>query len=76
MGANLAEATVAAEVLTNDAVVQMVTGKLSKDLILSKVQNIANSFDVTSSAIISLYESKVPQDIIKIMMTPPPPPKQ
>jgi hypothetical protein len=58
----------AGEVLTNDAVVQMVTGKLSKDLIMAKVQNTSNSFDLSASAIISLYESKVPREIIAAMM--------
>ena len=63
-----ARAQAGSEVLTNEAVVQMVTGKLGKDLILSKVQNTPNSFDLTSKAIITLNENKVPREVILAMM--------
>ena len=63
-----ATAQAGAEVLTNDAVVQMVAGKLSKDLILSKIQNTPNSFDLTSGAVIKLTEGKVPHELIMAML--------
>ncbi len=66
----------AGEVLTNESVVQMVTGKLSKDLILAKIQGTKNSFDVTADGLIALTTARVPVEIqramLKAVMTPKP----
>ena len=58
-----------AEVLTNESVVQMIAGKVPKDIMTSKIRTTKSTFDVTSSGLISLASSKVPNDIIKLMMT-------
>ncbi len=57
------------EVLTNQSVIQMVTGKLPKDVILEKIQATKADFDVTSTGLISLNANKVPKDIVKVMMS-------
>ena len=59
------------EVLTNDIVIRMVTAKISKDLIMRKLQVSRSQFDVTAAGMVNLNTNKVPQDIIKAMMLPP-----
>lgn len=56
------------EVLTNDALVQMVNGKVAKALIVTKIQTSPNTFDVTVRGLASLSRSKVPADLIKAAM--------
>ena len=56
------------EVLTNQSVIQMVTAKLPRDVILAKIQSTKANFDVTSDGLVSLNTNKVPKDIIKAMM--------
>ena len=63
-----AQAPAAAEVLSNTSVVNMITGKVSKDLILTKIRNTKSAFDVTASGLVRLHQSKVPQDVILAMM--------
>jgi hypothetical protein len=63
-----AQGSARAEVLTNESVVQMVVGKVPKDLILAKIQSTNSAFDTTADALIALHKSKVPADAIKIMM--------
>jgi hypothetical protein len=58
----------AGEVLTNESVVQMINGKVPKDLIVTKIRTTKSTFDVTSAGLISLNTSKIPSDIIKMMM--------
>ena len=57
-----------AEVLTNESVIQMVTAKIPRDVILEKIQGTRTNFDVTTSGLVSLNTNKVPKDIIKAMM--------
>lgn len=57
-----------AEVLSNATVVQMVAGKLSKNLITGKINSARPGFDLSSDGIISLVGFKVDQDIIKLML--------
>jgi hypothetical protein len=65
------------ETMTNDAIVKLVTAKVQKQIILNKIYAGRPSFDVTTSGLVKLSEAKVPQDIIKVMMDPtPPPPKK
>ena len=56
------------EVLTNESVVQMVVGKVPKDLILAKIQSTSTAFDITANGLVNLYQSKVSTDMIKVMM--------
>jgi hypothetical protein len=58
----------AGEVLTNESIVQMITGKVPKDLIVTKIRTTKSTFDVSSAGLISLNTSKVPSDIMKMMM--------
>ncbi len=62
------------EVLSNESVVHMVTAKVPKQLILAKVQMSRSAFDVSASGLVSLNTSKVPEEVIKAMMLPPPAP--
>jgi hypothetical protein len=62
-------ASAQAEVLTNESITQMIAAKVSKDLITSKIRTTKATYDVSTAGLISLYTSKVPNDIIKLMMT-------
>jgi hypothetical protein len=64
-----AQAAAGGEVLSNTSVVTMITGKVSKDLILTKIRTTKVGFDVTVAGLVRLHQSKVPQDVIKAMMT-------
>lgn len=57
------------EVLTNESVITMVTARIARDVILAKIQSTKTNFDVTSEGLVSLNTNKVPQDVIKVMMT-------
>ena len=56
------------EVLSNATVVQMVAGKLSKDLIVGKINAARPGFDLSSEGLISLVGFKVDQSILKLML--------
>jgi hypothetical protein len=56
------------EILTNKAVIDMVVGKLPKDLIMLKVKGSKAAYDVSSSGLVALNAAKVPKEIIKVMM--------
>ncbi|HEX5068970.1 MAG TPA: hypothetical protein VFV78_02040 [Vicinamibacterales bacterium] len=58
----------APEVISNDSVVQMVAGKVPKDVILAKIHSTANSFDVTPNGLIGLTKSKLDKQIINAMI--------
>lgn len=69
------------ETLNNDAIIQMVNGLLSKDIILLKIQGSKADYDLTTNGIIKLNQNKVSQDVIKGMMaaagaTPATPPRR
>lgn len=57
------------EVLTNETVIQMFTAKVPKGLIVTKVQSTKSSFDITPTGLLQLSTAKVPNDVIKQMMT-------
>src|SRR5688500_4869929 len=48
------------EVLSNTSVVNMIAGKVSKDLILAKIRGTKSGFDVTAAGLVRLHQSKVP----------------
>jgi hypothetical protein len=56
------------ETLTNGSVVQMVMGKVPKDLILTKIRFTRSAFDVTASGLVTLHQSKVENDLVKEMI--------
>lgn len=56
------------EVLTNDAIINMVNSKMSKKIILTKIASTAANFDLTSTAIINLYEKNINDELILKMM--------
>jgi hypothetical protein len=56
------------EVLGNQAVIDMVAGKLSKDLILAKIRTTTAAFDLSAGGLVKLHENKVSEDIIKVML--------
>ena len=56
------------EVLSNATVVQMVSGKLSKDLIVGKINSARPGFDLSSDGLIALVGFKVDQSIVKLML--------
>jgi len=58
----------APEVLSNDSVVQMVAGKVPKDVILAKIHSTGNSFDVTPAGLVSLTKSKLDKAVINAMI--------
>ncbi len=60
-----------AEVLTNSEIVQMVLGNLPRPLIIEKIRVTKARFDVTSDGLVSLQTSKVPDDVVKAMMSAP-----
>ncbi|MFA5846625.1 MAG: tetratricopeptide repeat protein [Thermodesulfovibrionales bacterium] len=57
-----------AEVLTNQTVVSMVKAGLGEELIISKIKNSQNQFDVTITGILKLKEEGVSEDIITAMI--------
>jgi len=56
------------EVLTNESVIQMVTAKLNKNIILAKIQGTKANFDTTTDGLVSLNTNKVPKEIIQVML--------
>jgi len=58
----------AAEILSNTSVANMVTGKVSKDLILTKIRTTKQTYDVTAGGLVRLNQGKIPQDVILAMM--------
>lgn len=65
----VADASHAQEVLTNESVVQMLTGKLPKDLMLLKIRNSPPGFDLSPDGLEYLISRKVNQDLLKAMMS-------
>lgn len=57
------------EILTNESIIQMFAGKVPKDLIVTKVRTTKSNFDVSATGLIALTTNKVPNDIVKLMMT-------
>jgi hypothetical protein len=56
------------EVLTNESVIQMVVGKVPRDLIVSKIKSTKSTFDLSPDGLIKLSTGKVPSDMMKLMM--------
>ena len=56
------------EVLTNESVIQMVTAKLPKDVIMAKIQSTKKDFDTSTDGLVNLNTNKVPKDVIQVML--------
>lgn len=57
------------DVLTNEDVIQLYQGGLSRKLITQKIQAGPSRFNVNTDGVIQLKTAKVPEPIIKVMMT-------
>lgn len=58
----------AAEVLSNQDVIGMTSAKLSKDLLIAKINTTRNTFDVSVQGLIALHQGKVHQDVMRSML--------
>ncbi len=67
--ASRAVAQAGGEVLTNESIIQMVAGKVPKDLIVSKIKATKSSYDLSPDGLIKLSTGKVSSDMMKLMMT-------
>ncbi len=56
------------EIVTNELVIKMYQARLSRALILSKIQYSPCTFDLSANGLIALKRAKIPDDIIKIMI--------
>lgn len=59
------------EVLNNQAVIEMNKAGLSKELIISKIENSDCKFNTTTAALIDLKKQKVPEEVITAMLNKP-----
>lgn len=66
--ARLAARPAAGETLDNQAVILMVVSKVSRPVVLAKIQNTAPAFDVSANGLVQLTQAKVPNDVIKVMV--------
>ena len=66
--ASRAVAQAGGEVLTKESVIQMVAGKVPKDLIVSKIKSTKSTFDLSPDGLIKLSTGKVSSDLLKLMM--------
>lgn len=57
-----------AEILTNQTIVSMVKAGLGEELVISKIKNSQNQFDVSITGILKLKEEGVSEDIITAMI--------
>ena len=58
------------EILTNEAVVEMVTAGLPDEIIIAKINSSKSSFDLSTSALAKLTQAKVPSAVMKAMIDP------
>jgi hypothetical protein len=56
--------------LTNDQIVEMVTAKVSPNLIISQIRNSKTNFTLTSAELIRLTKAGVPENVIEQMRNP------
>jgi len=56
------------EVLDNEGIIGMVNSGLPTSIILRKIENSANRFDLSTDALVKLSTQKVPEEIINAMM--------
>ncbi|MBX3146259.1 MAG: hypothetical protein KF785_05770 [Gemmatimonadales bacterium] len=56
------------EVLTNASVAQLVQSKLARKLIVAKIRDSRNSFDVSAVGLVALRAQDVPEEILGVML--------
>ncbi len=56
-------------VLTNEGVIKMVNGGLSKGIIIAKIQASKPGYDMTTTGLLDLNKNKVSEDVQKAMMS-------
>ena len=56
------------EVLDNQAIITMVTGKVVKSVVLAKIQATKGNYDTSSSGLVQLTNGKVAADVIKVII--------
>lgn len=56
------------DILSNESVIDMYNKRLPTSIVLSKIKSSKNTFDVGSDALVHLVNSKIPEDIINIMI--------
>lgn len=59
------------EVLTNNTVIKLVKARLSEDVIINKIRDSKNSFDLSTDGLIKLKEAGVSDNILNVMQNPP-----
>jgi hypothetical protein len=68
LSASVIPLTHSGELLTNDAVVTMVKAGLGEDLIVMKIKNSPNAFDLSTDSMVKLKSQGVNENILKAMM--------
>lgn len=56
------------EVLDNQSIITLVTGKVVKSVVLAKIQATKGNYDTTSSGLVQLTNGKVAADVIKVII--------
>jgi hypothetical protein len=56
------------EVLDNQAIITMVTGKVTKPVVLAKIQGTKGNYDTSSAGLVQLTQGKVAADVIKAII--------
>ena len=56
------------EVLTNSSVIHLVQSKLARKLIIAKIRDSRNAFDVSAAGLVSLKAREVPEEVLEVML--------
>lgn len=56
------------EVLDNQSIITMVTGKVTKPVVLAKIQATKGNYDTSSAGLVQLTQGKVAADVIKAII--------
>jgi len=56
------------EVLDNQAIISMVSGKVVRPVVLAKIQNTKGNYDTTSAGLVQLTNGKVAPDVIRAII--------
>jgi hypothetical protein len=68
IGTTAQQASVNAEVLTNNSIIEMVTAKLPEEVIITRIQTAPNNFDLSTPALSDLNLKGVSAAIMKAML--------
>jgi hypothetical protein len=56
------------EVLDNQSIITMVSGKVTKPVVMAKIQSTKGNYDTSSSGLVQLTQGKVAADVIKAII--------